>query len=293
MVALHQLVAVVADPRLSLELRRGIVGCVPHGERQVEEEWLPGLFLPPHEVDRLGDELGVDLGAHLRREGLHGPQWPAGRRLDDLRTLRQELCGRRRDRVRQLDRADVGRRVPGDVRRNAVELVEAVRRRQALRINAEVPLSEDCRGVTGILEQLTHRVRLGGERVARAREDDQRQAVADRILPGHQRGPRRRAGRLDQVLRQPQPLAGQLVEARRRRAPQLSTAIGAEVAVPHVVGENEDDVGLLLLLGDARRCRSHQEKCRQSASPRMIWVPREDTMPLMAQARFRSAAIPW
>ena len=139
---------------------------MPHGERQVEEERLPGLFLPPHEVDRLGDELVVDLGAHLRREWLHGPQWPAGRRLDDLRTLRQELGGRRRDRVRQLDRADVGRRVPGDVRRNAVELVEAVRRRQALRVDAEVPLPEDCRGVAGILEQLTHRVRLGGQRVA-------------------------------------------------------------------------------------------------------------------------------
>ena len=103
--------------------------------------------------------------------------------------------------------------------------------------------------------------------------DDQRQAVADRILPRHQRCSRRRAGRLDQKLRQPQPLAGQLVEARRRRAPQLSTAIGAEVAVPHVVGENEDDVGLLLLLGDARRCRSHQDECCQSESTH-DWVPR-------------------
>ena len=59
-------------------------------------------------------------------------------------------------------RVDVCRCVPGDVGWNAIELVEPVRRRQALRLRTEMPLSEDRRGVTGILEQLTHRVRFGG-----------------------------------------------------------------------------------------------------------------------------------
>jgi hypothetical protein len=47
-IAFHQLVAVVADPRLALELLRRQVRHVPHRERQVEEEGLPGALLPPH-----------------------------------------------------------------------------------------------------------------------------------------------------------------------------------------------------------------------------------------------------
>ena len=52
-VALHQLIAVVADPRLTLELFRRKVRKVPHRERQIQEERLPGCFLTPHKINRL------------------------------------------------------------------------------------------------------------------------------------------------------------------------------------------------------------------------------------------------
>ena len=230
----------------------GKIRKVPHRERQVEEEGLAGRLLPLHEVDRLRHQFIVDLGPDFPRERLDRAQWTARDGLDDLRPLRQQLIGRRVHRVRQLDRVDVGGRVPGDVGRNAVELVEAVRCRQALRFDAEVPLAEDRRGIACALEQLAHRERTLRQRAGAAGHDDQRQAVADRVLPGHQRRARWRAAGLDQILREPQTLAGELVDARRRRAAQLAAAVGPEVAVADVVGEDEHDVGLLRLLRDCR-----------------------------------------
>src|SRR5262245_25340180 len=58
-VPLHHLVAVVANPRLALELTRRQVWHVPHRERQVEEERLPGCLLAAHELDRFVHELVV------------------------------------------------------------------------------------------------------------------------------------------------------------------------------------------------------------------------------------------
>ena len=70
------------------------------------------------------------------------------------------------------DQRDRHRIVPRGVRRNAIELVEAVRGWQALRVfadvAAEVPLAEDRGRVAGVLEQLPHGVgaaREGGRRV--------------------------------------------------------------------------------------------------------------------------------
>jgi hypothetical protein len=75
---------------------------------------------------------------------------------------------------------------------------------------------------------------------------------ADRIAPGHQCRARRRASRLDQELRQPQPFGHQLIETRRRRTAQFTAAVGADVSIAGVIGEDEKDVGLHLLL---RKCR--------------------------------------
>jgi hypothetical protein len=52
-------------------------------------------------------------------------------------------------------------------------------------------------------------------------------------------------------LRQPQAFARQLIDAGRRRAARFAAAVWAEVAVADVVGEDEDDVRLLVL----RHCR--------------------------------------
>ena len=58
---------------------------------------------------------------------------------------------------------------------------------------------------------------------------------------------------LDQKLRQPQPFFGELIDARRRRAAQFAAAVGSEVAVADIVGEDEDDVGLAAGCGHRRR----------------------------------------
>ena len=91
-------------------------------------------------------------------------------------------------------------------------------------------------------------ISVAGSEMVRPLDRNQRQSGADGIAPGHQCGARRRAGRLDQELRQPQTFGGELIDARRRRPAQFSAAIGADVAVADVVGENEEDVGLRLLL---------------------------------------------
>ena len=147
---------------------------------------MPAAVLPLHEVDGLRHQFRVDLGLDLAGERLDRAQWTARDGFDDLRPLREQLLGRRVHRVRQHGRVDVGRRVPGDVGRNAVELVEAVRRRQALRLDAEVPLAEDRRRIAGALEQLAHRDRALRQRVLAAGHDDQRKTVANRVLPRHQ-----------------------------------------------------------------------------------------------------------
>src|SRR5262249_55018438 len=121
----------------------------------------------------------------------------------------------------------------------AVKLIEPVCRWQALRSAAEVPLPKDCRSVAGVLEELAHGEGLPGKRVGRAFDGDQRQTVADGVLPCHQCSTRWRAGRLDQKLGQPQSLLGQLVQTRRGRAAQLSTAVRAEVAVTDIVRQDE------------------------------------------------------
>jgi hypothetical protein len=41
-----------------------------------------------------------------------------------------------------------------------------------------------------------------------------------------------------------QPVAGELVDTRRRRAAQLAAAVGTKIAVPDVVSEDEHDIGL-------------------------------------------------
>jgi hypothetical protein len=121
---------------------------MPHREWQVEEERLARLFLPLHELDRLRQQLiRVDLGPHFARVRLDRAQWTARDRLNDLRPLRQEDIGRRVHRVRQRERVDVGCRIPREFGRDAIELIEAVRCRQALRFGAQVPLAEDGRRI--------------------------------------------------------------------------------------------------------------------------------------------------
>jgi hypothetical protein len=65
--------------------------------------------------------------------------------------------------------------------------------------------------------------------------------------------------RLYQELRQPEAFRGELIDAWRRRAAQLAATIGADVPIADVVGEDEEDVGLLLLRG-CRRASTRNHK---------------------------------
>src|SRR6516225_5367036 len=127
--------------------------------------------------------------------------------------------------MRQFDRANISCRIPGNVWRDAIEFIKPVRGWQALRSASQMPLSKDCRGIAGALEQLAHREGACRKRIGTALNGNEREAAADRVLSGHQRGARWRAGRLNQELSEPHSLAGQLVETRRWCATQLSATI--------------------------------------------------------------------
>jgi hypothetical protein len=106
-----------------------------------------------------------------------------------------------------------------------------------------VPFAEHRGAITGLAQHLGDRDlprmqparRTGGDRLA--------DAGADRQAPGHQRGSARRALVFDVEVRELQPLAGEPVDARRRRVENAAVVAGRH-AISDVVGEHEQDVRL-------------------------------------------------
>ncbi len=76
------------------------------------------------------------------------------------------------------------------------------------------------------------------------------------IFPGHQGGAGGRAGWIDMKIRQARGLGMEPVELGR---PDHRVAVGRDVAVAHVINENDDNVGLLLGGGDV----SHERRRSQ------------------------------
>jgi hypothetical protein len=137
--------------------------------------------------------------------------------------------------------------VPTDGRRDAVELVEALVLRLAVRLRAEMPFTENRRGVAGVAQHLGHGDFRPRQRDVRPLDCNQRQPRADGIASRHQCGARRCASRLNQELCQPQTFGSKPIDAGRRRSAQLPAAVDPEIAVAGVVGKNEKDVRFLLL----------------------------------------------
>jgi hypothetical protein len=120
---------------------------------------------------------------------------------------------------------------------------------------AEVPLAELGRGVAGLLQRLRERDGLRRERrdvVDRAQRAgapvkavdaaDGVDAGAGAVLAAEQRRARRLAvGAAGVAVREPHSLAGQAVDVRRL---VVLAAVGGDVGVAEVVGEDQDDVGL-------------------------------------------------
>ena len=226
-IALHQRIAELADAGCALEALRGQIRKVRPGDRQIEEERLARRLLALHEIDAVVHQLPVDLAPHLFGVGLYHLQRLAAFGLDDLRPLvERDVEG-----LGLMALADHAEGVPGVRRRDAVEFVEALVLRLAIGLGAEMPFAEDRGGVAGVVQHLGHGDFVRRQRDRRARDRNQRQPGADGIAPCHQCGARRRAGRLDQELRQPQAFGGELIDAWRRRPAQLAAAVDADVAV--------------------------------------------------------------
>ncbi len=180
--------------------------------------------------------------------------------LDELQGLRREQIVRvldalRRDAAGRVDRLDlvgqqylllvapevVGIVVVGvGLIQVAEPVIEALLVRNARRLRlAEAPLADDAGRVAGPLEQLGH-----GD----IRRPQRNPVVAanpgmSRVQPGHQAAPRRRTDRAaGVVIREDHPLGRHAVQIRRlnRLLP-----IAAQVPIPQIVGQNEDDIGLL------------------------------------------------
>ena len=138
----------------------------------------------------------------------------------------------------------------------AVELIEAVHRRQELVQVAQVVLAELTGGVAHRLQRGGDGRRLGRHSDRRAGLADRGQPRADRQLAGDEVGASRRAARLGVVVGEQHALGGELVEV-RRSARHQAAVVGADVPDADVVAHDHDDVGLLLLLCGCRRARRH------------------------------------
>ena len=133
---------------------------------------------------------------------------------------------------------------------------------------AEMPLADEAGRVSDFLQHFgnEHFVGTNAERRIRpqhaawrdgaigAGRDDVVHADAHRVATGHERGPRRGAGgRRGMEVGEPHPLLGHAVEVRRVH---VDGAEAGEVGIAHVIGEDDNDVGLL---------RSMQGRERQQA----------------------------
>src|SRR5262249_20061860 len=113
---------------------------------------------------------------------------------------------------------------------------------------AHVPFAEMASGVAGSLERARdgggfwiEEVRLFRAAIAGAGLEEIGDAPARGVHPGEKTGARRRAdGRGDVELSELGSFSGETVDVRRGNE---VAAVAADVAVAHVVGEEEEDVG--------------------------------------------------
>jgi hypothetical protein len=133
----------------------------------------------------------------------------------------------------------------------AEELVEAVHGRQVFIAVAEVVLAELPGCVAQGLKRLSNRdvARLKADR--RAGNADLREARALGRLSGDEGRPARRAAVLRVIVGEHHALMGDAVDVRRLVADQPKR-IGADVRLPDVVAEDDEDIGLLLRLREHR-----------------------------------------
>ena len=217
---------------------------------------------------RLVEELervGQDFVVH----GFHALRTQLARVLDlllaDLAPARhhRRIVGRRRPRMHHVARAHRGAQLLRVVRvarilhrveviEVAVELVEAVHRRQELVQVAEVVLAELAGGVAHRLQRRGDGGRLRRHADRRASLADRRQPGADRQLAGDEVGAAGRAAGFGVVVGEAHAFGRHAVEVGRahRHHPLV---VGADVGPADVVAHDHDDGAVLMAAAPASR----------------------------------------
>ena len=272
-VELHHAVGVEAVAALVFPLRREARKHVHAGAVVPDEERLPGLDRPLHEVHRPRDQFVLDGFHALSRDGagilaglladLAEPR--VHRRVVHVRGLAVEQAaraeGRLELRVLRIIRV-FGLLLGVEVVEVAVELIEATHRRQEFVAVAEMVLAELRRGVAQRLEQLGDRGVLVLNALLRAGHADLEQPGAEGSLAEDERGPPRRAGLLAIVVREDGTFLRDAIDVRRSSA-HHAMIVRADVPDADVVAKDHKNVWQVLLLG---RCipRSENENSQQT-----------------------------
>ena len=147
------------------------------------------------------------------------------------------------------------------------KFIEALVHRMGSRIASQMPLAEKRRGVARFAEQFRNQdfVRRHADARLSLVPDEERIAQAGALLvaAGHQRRARRRASRPVRVeIRHHESLGSELVELRRAG---LGSAVEPDIAIAEVVGQDENNVGLL-------RCLQAQYETAEQRGDRNDWV---------------------
>ena len=241
-------------PRLAQARRLGVGAEVHVGEVHPDQGGLAGLVLALDEIDGargdvvvdrlhalLGQRAGVDTGlladaAEARLD--RGIVLVGGLAVEHA--ARAELRAERRVLrvIRQL-----GLFLGIEVIEVAVELVEAVHRRQEFVAVAQMVLAELAGRIALRLQQLGDRGILLAQAQRRAGQADLGEAGAQARLAGDERGAARRAALLGIDVGEHHPFAGDAVDIGRLVAHQAAR-VSADVGLADVVTPDDDDVGL-------------------------------------------------
>src|SRR5262245_4985580 len=228
-------VAVQAARALAGEVLRGEQGDVRHRVGEVEEEW---LF--PIRLDELHRILGVPLGERVLVGRAFDDPVVAHERHVPVLDLRLEESG-----------AALGPAVRHAVHvvhvRQAEERVEPVLHWEVFGEVAQVPFADAGGGIPAQLEDVGECDLRGRQSAGGVREEDpagiRAHAGADRQPAGEKGRPARGAdGRGRVEAGELEPLGGHPVQVRGANG---RVAITAEVSIPQIVGEDDDEVRLL------------------------------------------------
>ena len=206
-------------------------------------------------VDILHAELGLGVHVRMRRQRAAIDD----RLLADLAPARigGRVVHRGRLGVDDIARAETGEELRSlriirlirffhrvEMVEDAVELVEAMHRRQEFIAVAEMVLADLRRGVAVRLEEFGDRRVLVLQALLGGRHADFQQTGAERRLSEDERGPSGRAGLLGVVVGEQGAFAGDAVDVGRASA-HHAAMVGADIPDADIIGHDDDDVGFL------------------------------------------------